>query len=274
MNFSHLCGLLLSFYFSKNVKTLRSTGESETKFNLFHRYLATIRHVQKWYEGDVWDPKDSAHKSLAKVRSMHSRVANKMAALNDGIVYVSQWDMAVTQWAFVGPMVLFRSKVGLHSCTEEQYESLIHFWRVIGYLLGIEDQYNLCTGDYEQVVAACKSLLDKEYKDHVVIADPSSVSMGKNVIAAMSMIDPLLTWPSMSNYIHELVGVPCPETMGYTDWLFNSLMKFMMVFVLQFPFPRAVFNDFTRWRLNMADKQDLEFSETKKYFIPQRVKEG
>lgn len=269
-----MCGLLLSFYFTKNIKTLRSTGESETKYTLFHRYLATVRHVQKWYEGDIWNPKDPAHKSLAAVRSMHAKVANKMAKLNDGVVYVSQWDMAVTQWAFVGPMVLFRSKVGLHSCTEEQYESLIHFWRVIGYFLGIEDKYNLCTGDYEQVLAACQSLLEKEYRDRIAIADPESVSMCKDVSAAMNMIDPVLTWESLSNYIHELAGLSCPYSMGYIDWLRNWATKLIMTYFLQFPSFRYLFNDFFRWRLEIADMRDLEYKQTKKYILPPRNKAG
>lgn len=274
MNFSHLCGLLLSFYFTKNIKTLKSTGESDSKHNLFHRYLQTIRHTQKWYEGDVWDPKDPAHKSLALVRSMHAKVANKMEKLNDGIVYVSQWDMAVTQWAFVGTIVLFRSKVGLHSCTEEQYESLIHFWRVIGYLLGIEDQYNLCTGDYEQVVAACRTLMEKEYRDRVAIADPTSVDMCKSVSSALNLIDPIITWDSMANYIHELVGVPCPVSLNYYDWICHWMTKFIMQFVLQIPSVRALFNDFMRWRLDMADKRDIEFKQSKKYILPPRNKAG
>ncbi|CAL1270237.1 unnamed protein product, partial [Larinioides sclopetarius] len=61
INFGYFCGLLLCFYFTKTTKTLMSTGESSTKNSLFHRYLMTVRHVQKWSEGDVWDANDSAH---------------------------------------------------------------------------------------------------------------------------------------------------------------------------------------------------------------------
>ncbi|XP_054712468.1 uncharacterized protein LOC129222067 [Uloborus diversus] len=274
VNFSHLCGLLLSFYFTKNIKTLRSTGESESKTSLFHRYLLTIRHTQKWYEGDVWDVNDPAHKSLATVRAMHARVAKRMAERNDGVVYVSQWDMAVTQWAFVGPMVMFRSKVGLHGCTDEEYDSLIHFWRVIGYLLGIEDRYNLCDGTYDQVLTACKSLLEKEYRSRVKVADPSSVSMAKNVVTALSMIDILLTWESMAIFIHELVDVPCPVSMNWIDWVCNSLMRFVFLYVVQYETPRSLFNDLFRWRLDMADKKDLQLTKIAKKFISTNLKSG
>lgn len=253
VNFSHLCGLLLSFYFSKNIKTLRSTGESETTRTLFHRYLATIRHIQKWYEGNVWDVNDPAHRSLATVRSMHAKVAAKMSTRKDGLVYVSQWDMAVTQWAFVGPMVLFPTRVGLHGCSSEEYEALIHFWRTIGYLLGIEDQYNLCDGTYEQAMAACKIVFKKEYRELVRAADPTSVDMAENVVGALSKIEGLLTWGSLSTYIHDLVDVPCPVKMNIVDRICYYVLQFVLVFLVQFPGPRAVFNDFFRWKLHKAE---------------------
>ncbi|KFM80476.1 hypothetical protein X975_09063, partial [Stegodyphus mimosarum] len=274
VNFSHLCGLLLSFYFSKNIKILLSTGESSSKTALLHRYLMTIRHIQKWYEGDVWDVNDPAHRSLATVRSMHARVAKRMAARNDGVVYVSQWDMAVTQWAFVGPMVLFKSRVGLHGCSDEDYKALIHFWRVIGYLLGIEDKYNLCDGNYEQIVSACQNLLEKEYKVRMSNPDPTSVNMAKNVVAAMSLIQDFLTWESMANYIHDLVDLPCPESMCLVDYVCHYFMRFMMLYVIQNDTARSLFNGFTRWKLDMAEKKDMELQKSKKHLLSTNVSAG
>ncbi|CAL1270238.1 unnamed protein product [Larinioides sclopetarius] len=261
INFGHFCGLLLSFYFTKNIKTLMSTGESSTKNSLFHRYLMTVRHVQKWYEGDVWDANDYAHRSLSIVRSMHARVGKKMAALNDGVVYVSQWDMAVTQWAFIGPIVMFRSLVGIHGWTDDDYDAILHFWRTIGYLLGIEDKYNLCQGSYSQVLAACEKLLHKDYKPLVEKADPISVSMAKNVTEAMSMMDQLFTWPALATYIHELVDLPCPVDMGIIDNICYSLMHFVMTYLIQFDRVRVFMNDFTRWKLKAAERKDLQLME-------------
>jgi len=38
---------------------------------------------------------------------------------------------------------------------------MFHFWRVIGYCLGVEDQYNLCTGDFEQTRQLCLIIFEK-----------------------------------------------------------------------------------------------------------------
>lgn len=49
--------------------------------------------------------------------------------------------MVLTQFGFMG-FVLVRSKqVGLHEANDEEWESFIHVWKVIGRLLGIEDRY-------------------------------------------------------------------------------------------------------------------------------------
>lgn len=56
----------------------------------------------------------------------------------------SQTDMVVTQWAFFGLVLTHGSQFGLQ-LTREEEEGLIHFWKTIGYLLGIEEKYiSLC----------------------------------------------------------------------------------------------------------------------------------
>ncbi|GBN44102.1 hypothetical protein AVEN_29726-1 [Araneus ventricosus] len=260
-NFAYFCGVLLSFYFSKTTKTFMFTGESSTKNKLFHRYLTTTRYVQKWYEGDVWDVNDSAQRTLSIVRSMHTRVTKKMTCLNDGGVYISQWDMVLGQWAFVGPIVLFRSLVGLHGWTNDDYDAILHFWRTIGYLLGIEDKLNLRHGSYNQVVTSCKKLLHKDYKQGVEKVDPISVAMEKNVTEAMSMVEPSYTWPALATYIYELVGLPCPVDMCIIDKICYSLIHFMMTYLIKFHRFRICENKLTRWKINSVERKDLQLME-------------
>lgn len=48
--------------------------------------------------------------------------------------------MALTQLAFIG-FALNRSKqVGIHEASDEEWESFIHIWKVLGHLLGIEER--------------------------------------------------------------------------------------------------------------------------------------
>ncbi|KAG8184187.1 hypothetical protein JTE90_010222 [Oedothorax gibbosus] len=279
VNFGHLCGLLLSFYFTKNIVTLRSTGNSENRNVLFRRYLSTVQHVRGWYEGDVWDKQDAARKSLDTVRTMHARVAQRMrqrqekarkegadhvesnskteavvdAHVDVDAVYVSQWDMAVTQWAFAGTLVLFKDKVGLGCCSAADLEALVHFWRGIGWLLGIEDAYNLCGGEMAHVEAACRAMLETEYAPRAAAPHPASTRMVVGVVDALKLLDPTLSPAAMQAYCRDLVGVSPGEELSWADWACHALTSFFMRHAMRYETPRRMLNGLTRWRLDHAD---------------------
>lgn len=52
---------------------------------------------------------------------------------------VSQRDMALTQFGFVGIILLKRKELSIKG-TEEDEKGIVHFWRTIGYMLGIQDK--------------------------------------------------------------------------------------------------------------------------------------
>lgn len=66
-----------------------------------------------------------------------------------GVGIISQKDMAVTQFLFMGFHVLMPREFGLVA-SREQFEALSHFWRVIGFMLGTEDRFNACGETLEE----------------------------------------------------------------------------------------------------------------------------
>lgn len=65
---AHLSGLVILVYNQSIRETLISTGNSQTVLSLFKRYFNTAVHVKKWYDGNVFDPQDSAFSSICQVR--------------------------------------------------------------------------------------------------------------------------------------------------------------------------------------------------------------
>ncbi|GBO35661.1 hypothetical protein AVEN_190977-1 [Araneus ventricosus] len=128
----------------------------------------------------------------------------------------------------------------------------------------MEDKYNLCQGNYNQVVTACEKVLHKDYQPVVEKADPISVAMAKNVTEAMSMVEPSYTWPALATYIYELVGLPCPVHMGIIDSICYSLIHFMMTYLIKFGSIRVFVNKLTRWKLNAGERKDLQLMEKEK----------
>lgn len=53
---------------------------------------------------------------------------------------VSQRDIALTQFGFIGFAVLKPHQFGISQTKEGDWEAYNHFWRVIGYMIGLEDR--------------------------------------------------------------------------------------------------------------------------------------
>lgn len=47
--------------------------------------------------------------------------------------------MSLTQFGFIGLLLLKKKELGVKG-TEEDEKGLVHFWRTIGYMLGIQDE--------------------------------------------------------------------------------------------------------------------------------------
>lgn len=71
--------------------------------------------------------------------------------------FINQRDMAITQNSFMGHVMAYHSHFGISSDPEKLF-ALCHFWRVIGYMIGIEDRYNVCNGDLETVTSRCQAI--------------------------------------------------------------------------------------------------------------------
>lgn len=58
---------------------------------------------------------------------------------NAGVGGIHQRDMAITQFAFIGYVLISPKLIGLCNKPQEE-EAFIHFWRVIGHMLQISDR--------------------------------------------------------------------------------------------------------------------------------------
>ena len=79
-----------------------------------------------------------SHTSIEKVQKIHSYYY-KSFVRNDVIKIVSQRDLASSHWVAFVPIVLFWHKLGIAE-SKEDMKGFVHFWRLIGYLMGLEDR--------------------------------------------------------------------------------------------------------------------------------------
>lgn len=279
INFAHLAGLLLLVRVNSIYRTLSRTGESGTVAKLFRRYYHTLKHVKTWYEGDIFDQNSDAHRRLLIVRGMHNKVSSKFndkasdrADLNGNtsesgvkMMHISQYDLLLTQFAFIGFIVTRGKNMGLiDDFSRRDMESLLHFWRVIGYYLGANDEMNLCSYNLDDVVGLCDVILETEYRDSIqrnqIRTQPGLMSL--NIVRSLKFI-PMLTFYGMMRYLYELLNIETSEIEDRRTWYSNlsyTLIKLVMSTLLAYRPFRAFNNGLTRLSVHLTGKVEDWFA--------------
>ncbi|XP_071546079.1 uncharacterized protein [Panulirus ornatus] len=220
---ANLVGLVCILAVESILKVLVFTGRSSTVTASFKRYLGTLNHVRVWYTADVFDPDSSAFKSIQLVRRMHT--TSHKDAKKAGVAIATQTDMVVTQWAFFGLVLTHGQYLGL-SCSREEEESLVHFWKSVGYLLGIEDRFNLGSGELEEVRAKCKAVLEVVIVAGLTRPPHHFSTMTDVMLQGVHMIIPAVDPPAFLAFTYHLLGLHHDTT--NLSWCSTFILNFMI----------------------------------------------
>ncbi|KZC06320.1 hypothetical protein WN55_10229, partial [Dufourea novaeangliae] len=188
MMIAKLCGLLSLFAVPSIKDVLAYTKRSGTPCAAFHRYVSTILHTWAWYGRKAGIDREFLD-SLKIVRKKHCVAFRRSSEA--GLARVTQLDMALAQFGFMGFTVLAGDYLGVNSSSEE-LEGLVHFWRVIGSMLGMEDKYNLCTGSIEETRAICRRLLDEVFLPSLATENKDFKEMSRTLITGLWPINPYM----------------------------------------------------------------------------------
>ncbi|XP_040572332.1 uncharacterized protein [Lepeophtheirus salmonis] len=183
-----LTGLISLLYIPSILEVLIITGNSSTPDTAFARYLRTLNHTYAWFHSE-----SSLSKSLIQVRNAHIRADKSSSSKRKG-QFMSQYDMVVTQWAFVGLLYTKPSNFGLKSPSKSGLEALRRLMYKVGYFLGVEDKFNLCYGSVEMTQSYSKDI--SEYIIKPAIEDPQSSvksdEMTKILLKGIHIINPFV----------------------------------------------------------------------------------
>ncbi|KAM7361383.1 uncharacterized protein ACRADG_011587 [Cochliomyia hominivorax] len=155
-----LAGLVAVLAIPSILKVLICTRQSSTAATAYRRYVRTILHTASWYENSPTPRTSKFWISLEAVRKAHSRSSRACAKLAAG--QITQKDLALTQFGFIGFLTLGAYRIQLYD--EEFLEATSHMWRVLGYLLGIKDEYNICGENWAETKLRLDIVLRKVYE--------------------------------------------------------------------------------------------------------------
>lgn len=88
--------------------------------------------------------------------------------------------------------------------SEENFEAMVHFWRVVGHMIGIQDRYNLCTDSWYTTRPRLELVLGEIYKPALERVPPRFVDMATALISGLWCFNPFLTAESFLYFTKAL----------------------------------------------------------------------
>jgi hypothetical protein len=139
--------LLQGFSIARFAVVLYHNGYAQSGETSYDRYRETAFAIIDWMRYSLKDPSSQARSQLQNVRAMHSfarRRSQRLFGEGEGVA-LSQYDMAEVQMAFasVAPIIAEREMRAV-PLTQQEKKDVCHAWRVVGYFLGIHDEFNMC----------------------------------------------------------------------------------------------------------------------------------
>lgn len=140
-------GLLLLLQQDCILQPLIKSGKSKTVPDLYDRYTATVKYITCLYDTDFVDPSTRGWRYIIMVRGMHDKIHILMNQDRKGDgnpnLWVNQYDMVVTQMAFMELFILHHEKCGIYDLKPQEKQDIIYYWRIISYYFGIEERFNI-----------------------------------------------------------------------------------------------------------------------------------
>ncbi|XP_012279841.1 uncharacterized protein LOC105699435 [Orussus abietinus] len=172
---------------------------------------------------------------------------------------INQTDMAITQFGFLGLVILHPQRFGIHYASDEDLEAFCHLWRGLGYLLGIEDEYNFCRGNLQDVQQRSRDLIEFWVKPNLRNVIPEWEHLMRCVVEGVRYYFPGSSFEIALYYLTDVLELHMPRlyaSMSYRSCIRLFILKVMFSFASRF---RRVQNFLNRW-LNDAIDRAMNFT--------------
>ncbi|CAO1310604.1 unnamed protein product [Diamesa serratosioi] len=202
---SNLHGLLVLISDPKGATLLDHTGKSSNPETARKRYSSTLMHMVSWYECEL-KPGSQSWESLVRVRKMH--LSASTSGKTKGIGMISQAELTGTQFGFMGYALTRPHLLGIRYNNKSNQEGFVHFWAVIGYMLGIEDQFNMCLFPLEVVEKICQIYIRYVFVPILQLELPVFKKLTKSFLSGFDMFFPNQSYKSTMFNLKRVTGVP------------------------------------------------------------------
>lgn len=92
--------------------------------------------------------------------------------------------------------------------SRENFEDITHFWRVIGHMIGIEDEFNLMTDCWATTKPRLEIVCNEVYRPFLSSTTPDFHTMGDALLTGMWCFNPVLNTDAFLYYVKMACGCP------------------------------------------------------------------
>lgn len=160
-------------------------------------------------------------------------------------VFLSQMEMAITQFGFVGLFILFPEKFGAHGLSDEDMNAFVYVWRCLGYILGTDDMYNLCDGDLETVRQRSRDIINFWVKPNLREVSRDWEHMTRCITEGINFYIPGITYEISLLYLCSMLDIHAPRlraALTFTQEIMYCLMNFVFLVLMRLPGVCLFFN--------------------------------
>ena len=154
------------------------------------------------------------------------------------------------------------------SQSEEDLEAILHYWRGIGSLLGIEDKYNLCNGSVDEIKSMCALILEQKLKKSIIESPQrEAIEMSKGIVKAIRVFVRILTYDGLIKYLFEVMDIQRDNRLNLFSRISYQLIRICFNYLLHLTLFALFFNNLLRLSIILVEwrKKSIEKSLTKKY---------
>lgn len=158
---------------------------------------------------------------------------------------LNQGDMSGTQFACMGLVVLYPKQFGIYDANDEDLEAFCHLWRGLGYLLGIEDQYNFCRGSLQDVRQRTEDFNEHWVKPNLRTVTPEWEHMMMCLYEGVGYISHLNSYKVFLLQLCDILKLSMPRlynSFNLSEKILYELLKFLFSYALRIPGVFSIMN--------------------------------
>jgi hypothetical protein len=138
------------------------------------------------------------------VRKIHVHINSR--ALQTGSGFITQTDMALTQFLYIG-FQASGSYFGMVG-SDEDFENYNTYVRLIGHMLGIKDEFNCCGATYAETLRRIEAIKEDFFKPNLINPTTEYLEYAKTAVEGMWYLDPLLNFDSTMWQVKRALKIP------------------------------------------------------------------